>query len=179
MNEWIIILGIAVLIAVVAKGIKKSKKGNANQYEKTDSLFTPAEMAFLKTLEIALEGKYRIFGKVRVADVITVKKTSEKGVWQKAFNKIGMRHFDFVLCDKESLKVIGVVELDDSSHNNKTQKERDEFLNEICKETGVNITRIKAKKTYDIETLKTELNKASPLPFRTLTTVDEANIKAG
>ncbi|MBD2109558.1 DUF2726 domain-containing protein [Nodosilinea sp. FACHB-13] len=91
-------------------------------------LFTQAETTFYHALQNATQSQYLVFGKVRVADVLKPQ-TDNRGDWQRAFNKISAKHFDFVLCDRASLKVLAAVELDDSSHQRVDRVKRDDFLN--------------------------------------------------
>lgn len=151
---WIILIVLVVLavIAIKAKGAAH-KKSNL-PYTKIESLFSPAEMLFLSSLDKATEGSYRVFGKVRVADIVAVKKMSNKSHWQKAFNKIALKHFDFVLCDKNTLKTVAIIELDDSTHNKKQEKEKDELKNAICAEIKLPLIRVKASNKYDSDLLK-------------------------
>jgi hypothetical protein len=146
---WIVLIVILALIIFAIKGAG-SKKGNL-PYSKVDVLFSPAENLFLSVLEHAAN-EYKIFGKVRMADIVAVKKIENKSHWQKAFNKIALKHFDFVLCDKTTLKVIAIIELDDSTHNRKKEKENDEVKNSICDEIKLPLIRVKASNKYD-ETL--------------------------
>ena len=52
--------------------------------------------------------------------------------------KIQAKHVDFVICDKDMhIKVI--IELDDSSHDKKDRKERDEFVDLILQSVGYKV----------------------------------------
>jgi hypothetical protein len=80
---------------------QKSQKVEASySYQCRDTLFTEAEIRFYQALKKAINDRFLIFGKVRVADVITPDSRLSKGHWQGAFNKISAKHFDFVLCSK-------------------------------------------------------------------------------
>lgn len=95
-----------------------------------------------------------IFGKVRVADVVEPKTGLSISARQEAINKISAKHFDFLLCDKESLSVACAIALDDGSHNTKRPDERDEFLKEVCEAAGVPLVRLPAKSAYVINEVK-------------------------
>lgn len=156
--EWIIIL--AIIIVVVAVFSKETSK--AHEYQIKGPLFTPAERSFLGVLELAISEKYRIFGKVRVADVMSPKKGMDRKNWQTAFNKISAKHFDYVLCCKDTLKVIAVVELDDKSHKRKSSQTRDKFLESACKSADLKLIRFPAKASYNVtevsEKIETTIN---------------------
>ncbi|MDM8516386.1 DUF2726 domain-containing protein [Desulfobacterales bacterium HSG16] len=102
--NWIVIsLFIVVVLAIVI--VKLSQKQGTQPieylYQKIDTLFSPAERSFLGVLNQAVDENTQVFGKVRVADVITPKKGMPRGEWQKSFNKISGKHFDFLLCNKK------------------------------------------------------------------------------
>jgi ssDNA-binding Zn-finger/Zn-ribbon topoisomerase 1 len=153
------LIALTVIIAIVAIAISKISKSkkpvkSSLPYQTVGSLFTPAERSFLGVLDQAIGENIRIFGKVRVADVITPKKGISKSDWQIAFNKISAKHFDFVLCDKSDLSVKCVIELNDSSHSSKSRNERDEFLSQACDSVNLSLIQIPAKSTYSIVELK-------------------------
>ena len=126
------------------------------------NLFTKAETHFFRSLEEALEGELRIFGKVRIADVMNVKKGLAKREWGFQFGRIKAKHFDYVLCDPNTLKVVCVIELDDSSHQRPDRVKRDEFVNAVCSEVGLHLLRINTKAKYDPEYIRRKLFKINP-----------------
>ena len=74
--------------------------------------------------------------------------------WQIAFNKISRKHFDFLLCDKNDVSVLCVIELNDSSHNSKKRNERDVFLDGACQAAKVPLVKITAQSTYNINEIR-------------------------
>lgn len=42
------------------------------------------------------------------------------------------KHFDYVLCNKKTLAVVAVIELDDNSHLENKTKKRDAFVEKVC-----------------------------------------------
>jgi len=124
---------------------------SGKKYVKCDSLFTNAEIKFLTALDLSVGRNFRIFGKVMVSDVIQLTGSNNRKSWQVDFNKIAMKHFDFVICDKQSFSVLAVIELDDSSHNRSDRKTRDSFINDICGIACLPIIRIKASGFYNYD----------------------------
>jgi len=178
--SWIVIaVLIVVLLAVVILKLsqKQGKQSTDYPYRKLDVLFSPAERSFLGVLNQAVDENTQIFGKVRVADVIAPKKGISRSDWQKSFNKISGKHFDFLLCDKNDLSVLCAVELNDSSHNSKKRKDRDTFLEGACQSADVPLVQIAARATYNINEIQNSL--AAFLPGRMApksTTEQEAEI---
>jgi len=154
---WIIITLIVVAIVAIVL-IKQSQiqdsSSNDYPYEKIETLFSPAERSFMGVLNQAIGEQVQIFGKVRVADVIAPKKGMNRSEWQKAFNKISGKHFDFLVCDKKDLSVLFAIELDDKSHNTKKRQERDAFLKGTSNSADLPLIQIPAQATYNINEIK-------------------------
>ena len=149
----------AVVIIVIALVFAKSLKGRVSgpedyPYQKAGPLFTPAERSFYGVLSQAVGTNATIFGKVRVADIATPRKGLARSIWQRAFNKISAKHFDFVLCDSHDLSVICVLELDDSSHKASKRQQRDEFLTGVCSAADIPFIRVPAKAGYVISEIQ-------------------------
>ncbi|MFT6925194.1 MAG: ssDNA-binding Zn-finger/Zn-ribbon topoisomerase 1 [Psychromonas sp.] len=158
----LIILVVIVFILFIFFKLKvKPKQESENfehSYERLDVLFTPAERSFFGVLNQAISDDVIAFGKVRVADAITPTKGGVKGAWQRAFNKISAKHFDFVLCNKSDLSFVCGIELDDKSHNSEKQKSRDAFLESACKSADFPLIRFPAKSTYSVNDIRESLS---------------------
>jgi hypothetical protein len=158
--SWAVIMMIIVVIltVVILKLLQKHKiQPTEYPYRKIDILFTPAERSFLGVLNQAVGENVQIFGKVRIADVITPKKGMSRSDWQKAFNKISNKHFDFLLCNKNDLSILCAIELNDRSHNSKKRKDRDIFLEGACQSANVPLVQIVAQTTYNIKEIQNAL----------------------
>lgn len=155
--EWII--AVFILVVVISVFIK-APSGNGYNYRQRGPLFTAAERSFLGVLDQAVSDSYRIFGKVRVADIINPAKGMGRKNWQIAFNKISSKHFDYVLCSKDKLEVIAVIELDDKSHNAKKVINRDVLLENACKSAELILVRFQAKSGYQIEVVREQIDLA-------------------
>lgn len=105
-------------------------------------LLTKNEWAFYKGLKpIADELGYSVLAKIRLADLVEVDVKDNKE-FMKYFNKINKKHVDFVLAKPENLQIELLIELDDNSHNS-AQKQRDEFIEALYKQTGYKLLRVK------------------------------------
>lgn len=160
-----VILFILLVYALTGGGLAnlfsvKNKASKLTLFVKNPGLFSPAERSLLGVLYQAFGSDYQIFAKVRVADVVSVKKLSNRSEGQKAFNKINAKHFDFVLCSKTDLSITAVLELNDSSHENAKRKERDSFLEDLCQSVSLPFIPIKAEYMYSVSELKTAVEEA-------------------
>ncbi len=154
---WVIITFIAIVIVfIVISKLSRDKNtaSNAFPYQKRNTLFSPAERSFFGVLNQAIGERVQIFGKVRVADILTPKKGIDRSEWQKAFNKVSGKHFDFLVCDKNDLSVLCVIELDDKSHNSKKRQERDDFLRGASNSAGLSLIQIPAQAKYNINEIQ-------------------------
>ncbi len=164
--EWMIPIAVVlVLLAVVAAWLKSPRAAAAEfPYTKNRGLFSPAERSFFGVLAQAVGDEYHVFGKVRVADVVSVRPLRNRSAWQRAFNRISAKHFDFVLCDKDDLSVIAVVELDDRSHQQGKRQARDSFLAELCETISLPLIRVPAKDAYTVGEIRRLVDSALATP---------------
>ncbi|MCW8890866.1 MAG: DUF2726 domain-containing protein [Sedimenticola sp.] len=154
--EWLLLLGLLFLVVLVI--LAKQRDGaNDFSYEKNGQLFSPAERSFFGVLNQAVQDQAVVFGKVRVADILRPPKGLGRSNWQKAFNRISSKHFDYVICTPDTLSVLAVVELDDKSHAKGKRLERDRFLESACSGAGLPLHRFKAAATYSISDVRNVL----------------------
>ena len=146
------ILFVAAVVIAVLKGLPASKEEQVTTfpYQQEATLFSPAERSFLGVLEQALGDQHRVMGKVRLADVITVRSGMNGKGWQSAFNRIQSKHLDFVVCNATDLSVRYVVELDDQSHDHAKRQARDEFVDKALQVANVPIFHFSAKRSYAV-----------------------------
>lgn len=140
---------------VSSKGSDVSRQEYSYQIRGT--LLTPSEIKFYHALKQAVGDDFIIFSKVRVAGVLTPENGLNKSHWQRAFNKISAKHFDFVLCNLEDLTVEAVIELDDKSHQKSGRTDRDNFLNQAAQSSALKMLRFAVKPSYSISEIKSKI----------------------
>ncbi len=158
--DWFWITAIALAIVAI---FKLATRGGEHRrritvYRQRDALFTAAERSFLGVLDQAAAGRYRVFGKVRIADVLEPVKGLDKRVWARTFNRISAKHFDFVLCDPTTLKVNAVIELNDKSHASNRRINRDELVSTACADAGLALRVVKVQRRYSVEMVRELVN---------------------
>jgi len=150
-----------ILVAVVLAALKYLlpllKKPTALPYESNGKLLSPAELSFLGVLKLALGDGYHIMAKVRLADVVSVKKGLSGTERQQAFNRIQSKHLDFVVCEPSDSTILLAIELDDQSHEKQSRQERDGFVDDAMKVAGVPLHRFTAKRTYSVQDIRAVL----------------------
>jgi hypothetical protein len=169
--SWIVLLVLAVVVFVVLVALsgKASRSGGIGfPYQPAKPLFSAAERSFLGVLDQAVGPKYRVFGKVRVADVAAVKSGLSKSARQGALNRIAAKHFDFVVCRAGDLSVVCAVELNDRSHASQRAQVRDELLSSVCRVINVPLLTIPAKSAYSLQEVRAQfLASVEPAPVGT------------
>lgn len=107
------------------------------------TLMTNAEKQLYHFMSNYLDSrdKIAIFPKVRLADLIEV--DSKLTLDRSAFYKISSKHVDYVICEKNTLNVICVVELDDFYHEREDRKQHDLFVMQALYTAGIQTVRIK------------------------------------
>jgi hypothetical protein len=118
------------------------------KYRKSASILTNAEKEFYVALANAVHPELVVFPKVRVADIVEVNAPRHSRGWQSAFNRIGQKHVDFVLCRATTLETLGAVELDDSTHQRQDRQRRDEFVDRVLTDAGLKVIRVRCEATY-------------------------------
>ncbi len=161
MDSHVLVLGGLVVILSMIFLILQRPKGKNKQsynYSSRANLTSKTETLFYHALCEAVGGRYIVFSKVRIADVLTPKKgIYNRAHWQRAFNLIAQKHFDFVLCDPEDLSFKYVIELDDKSHDRKDRQRRDAFVGEACTSAALPLIRFRAASNYSAKEIKKKL----------------------
>lgn len=120
--------------------LKKQKKEYNLQYKKK-YLLTKNEYSFFQKIKpIVKKYNLNVSCKVRLADLIEPDSNIKKE-WYAGFNKIKSKHIDFVLTN-ENMKVIMLIELEDSSHEKEERIERDKFVKSALENAGYKIISV-------------------------------------
>lgn len=101
---------------------------------------------YQKLRDVAAIKKYVVCPKVRLLDIIEPRKGEQK--YKTLFYKVQSKHVDFVICD-QNMTIKAIIELDDSSHDRKDRKERDEFVDLILRSVGYKVIHVR-RIGYDI-----------------------------
>jgi very-short-patch-repair endonuclease len=157
----ILILAIVAVIKIFMK--QKAQREQTYPYEKESALFSPAERSFFGVLEQVINNRYRLMGKIRLADIVKVKSGLNKSAWQNAFNKIQSKHIDIVACDPTTLSVQFVIELDDKTHSQSKRQNRDQFVDNVMRAAGIPIVHFTAKNSYSLQEIESILSQAGIL----------------
>jgi flagellar biosynthesis protein FlhB len=137
-------------------GFKTSKQNYT--YTKQEYLLTPNEQDFYRTLSEAIIGtNFYICPKVRLMDLLKTEGEDYNSRWI-AKHKVIQKHIDFIITNKNSMKIICGIELDDSTHDRYDRERRDEFVNEVFETIGVKLFHYRG--TYSQSQILNDLNTA-------------------
>jgi hypothetical protein len=139
---------IFLIIAVVRKAVLRSASAGKPSYEPNDRSFSPTEPSFLGVLEQILGNEYRVIRKVRIADIIRPQEGFSQSAPTSALNRIASKHLDFAVCDPRTMQVVGVIELDDSSHAETSRQRRDKLVDAALSSAGIRLVRIPVQRAY-------------------------------
>jgi hypothetical protein len=160
-TQTIVVVGFFLFLAILLISIaaSQSKKKPKLLYQKR-TLFTRTEKEFLFVLDELFGDGYRVFGKIRVADVILPRSGLKREEWGRLFGKISSKHLDYVLADRTTLRPLCAIELNDKSHARKDRQERDRLIGEALASAGLPIVWVKQQKKYDKKALRDEVGTA-------------------
>ena len=109
MEIAIILMMLLLLVSVGA--IKLADNGVAYPFRKRQQLFTPVEHSFLNLLEQAVGREFRIVCRVKLNDLVQVRKASNKKQASAALSRATGKQLDFVLCDRSDMTPVLAIDL--------------------------------------------------------------------
>lgn len=165
----LIILVVMVVVVSFVSGIREAARrrsvvrvspGRANvvtgspsrvsyKYRRRD-LFSGAELRFLKVLDMVFNGRYRVFSKVHLADLVDPIGFGFTRLF--SFRHVSQRHVDYVVCDLNDYSVVCAIELDDRSHLYRVKS--DKALNDVFSTAGIPLLRFPVQSFYDLADVK-------------------------
>jgi hypothetical protein len=157
----IIFLALAAFVfgiaAITRMSGRTTKAHNASAYQAKASLLSPAELHFKKTLDAAIPSTATIMAQVGLEEIIHVKTSIRGKDWARARGKIKARRIDFVVCDRETYKILCAIELNDHSHARADRKIRDAFIREALAGANIPLIEVACKNTYDSTALGAQI----------------------
>ena len=160
MSRLILLVVIVFVVFMVLAALKGKQSGGAGSigfpYLPAKFLFSAAERSFLGVLDQAVGPEYRVFGKVRVADLASVKPGMSNPARQGALNRVASKHFDFVVCRASDLSVVCAIELNDKSHSSQRVKARDDLIENVCQAINLPLLTVQAQQAYSIQELQAQ-----------------------
>ncbi len=152
-QNWPFVLFATTTIVLIIVAMVSLRDGPL-PYERRGMLLSPAEINFLRSLQLAVREDWLIFSMVRLADIIKVRpKTRKFQTWN---SRIQGKHLDFVLCDEETLDIKLAIELEDKPQAGDRGRQ-DRFVNTALAAAGVPLLRVKAQEKYETAALRKDI----------------------
>lgn len=159
-TSFFVNISITLLVLLIFVFFFKGKlsKHFAYPFELKSSLLCRKESSFLSALQQAVDDQTRIFAKVRIADVLNIRKGLTPNQRQMAFNHVSAQHFDFVLCKASDLSIIAAITLENPSHKRTPRIRHNKLIDGACAAAGLPLYRFNIHQNYSIETIREHLN---------------------
>src|SRR5690606_36161171 len=120
----------------------------APAYRNCDAFLSRSERSLYAALKQIAYQRFEIFAKPRIADVLLpVGVDSEAG--REAFEPMAERNFDYVLCDKQSLRPLYAIELDPGEDD-----EGAEQVRRACLSAGLTLISLRRERDYSAAELR-------------------------
>ena len=145
------------IIAIFTKTftlLKFRRKSTNFKYESLEEMLSSTEHSFFLVLKESLSNDYEIFAKVRITDVLTPDEIFNLRNWNAAFYKTSPKHFDYILCEKRTLSVVAVIELEDRNHDQRKTRARDSFVEKACRTAGFKLLRFPSRSSYHSQAVR-------------------------
>lgn len=164
--ELIVVLFIS-LVAITIAAVKMNEQGLHFPFAKRNSLLTPAERGFLSLLEKSVGNEYRIISRVRLTDMVAVRKGTSKRLSRAALLKANGRYLDYVLCDKNDIRPIAAIDLVNNVSREGYKSKKDWFISGVLDAAAIPHIRIKVKPGYKPEEIRACIKaKLAPLTYK-------------
>lgn len=159
MEYLLLLLPLAIFLAVyvfrgegpfVPPEVSPISERDLAAFEKAPSLFVNAsEASLFNHLRDHLPPALHIHGKVRLEDIIRVKRgLPEKARWA-ARGRVKSRHVDYLITNRAGHLVLAI-ELDGRAHNAKNPSEADKVKTALFRAAGVPLRRIRVGEDFDL-----------------------------
>jgi hypothetical protein len=185
--EYYLLAYIAIsllLVLLIVLNLNKRIPQKENPYSKVGRLLSPVERSFFAVLCQACDNKAIVFSKTQVSGVLNaqrrlVKLQKQKIKFsidknppvksllkpQKNLNKVAKNSFDFIVCDRRTLQVIAVIELDSvtaasaktSAKEKAQQNKRNRKLEAACKTVQLELHQFNGTQKYSVTDIEMAL----------------------
>jgi hypothetical protein len=150
----------ALVSLIVIVGVLASRLNDNSfpfPFDSKNSVFTPAEKNFQNLVEQAMGTKYRVINRVKLADIVTIRNGVSDRASQSAVNNAEGKYLDFVICDRNTMKLLGAIDLVDTQGKGYKIK-KDWFVSGALEAASIPHLRIKVKANYTLDEIRACIN---------------------
>lgn len=144
--EFLIIGIIVAVIAILLPSLnnkRKILKNNVYEYIAKEMPMTKTEAEFFIKLNKVVDERYFVFPQLHLSSILKPNANSKDYIY--SFRHINSKSVDYVLCDRETLKPVYAIELDDYTHAKPDRIKRDKEVERIFSEADLPLVRLKDK----------------------------------
>ncbi len=163
MEIAIVLMVLLICVSIIA--IKFNQDKIEFPFALKRQLFTAAERQFLNLIEHAVAGEFRVMCRVRLIDLLSLRKDTRHKIAKGALLRAGTKQIDFVLCDKDDLTPVMAIDLVYGVGKNGHNTQRDFFVSGALETAHIPHARIKVKTGYKVSDLR-ECIEAKLVPLR-------------
>jgi len=150
----------ALVSLIVIVGVLASRLNDNSfpfPFDSKNAIFTPAEKNFQNLVEQAIGSKYRVINRVKLADIVTIRNGISDRASQSAVNNAEGKYLDFVICDRNTMKLLGAIDLVDTKGKGYKIK-KDWFVSGALEAASIPHLRIKVKANYTLDEIRACIN---------------------
>jgi len=155
--ELILFAMISLIVVVALLASKLNDNSFPFPFDKKTAVFTPAEKHFQLLLEKALGEDFRVINRVKLSDIVTVRNGVSAKASQTAANNAKSKYLDFVICDRETMALLGTIDLVDTQGKGYKIK-KDWFVSGALEAASIPHIRIKVKGNYSLDEIRACVN---------------------
>lgn len=141
------ILFILLITILLISKARNHNKPQAQLPYKPKKILSEAEQSFYLVMSNYITDA-AIFPKVGLKEFLYIPGQKNKE-YMSHWARISQKHVDFLICDKKTMYIYCVVELDDKSHERQSRVERDKFIDDAMEQAGIPIVHIRCKSGYE------------------------------
>lgn len=145
------LITLVVIVAVLASRLNDNSF--PFPFDSKKAIFTPAEKNFQNLVEQALGANYRVLNRVRLSDIVTIRQGVSNRASQTAAKSADTKYLDFVICDRNSMKLLGAIDLVDTQGKGYKIK-KDWFVSGSLEAAAIPHLRIKVKANYTLAEIR-------------------------
>ncbi|WP_440874767.1 DUF2726 domain-containing protein [Thalassotalea sp. PLHSN55] len=151
--ELILFAMISLIVVVAMLASRLNDNSFPFPFDSKASVFTPAEKNFQILVEQAVGPKYRVINRVKLSDIVAVRKGVSSRASQTAVNNAENKYLDFVICERETMKLLGAIDLVDTQGRGYKLK-KDWFVSGALEAASIPHVRIKVKANYTVAEIR-------------------------
>jgi len=145
--DLVAILAVVVVVAVVVL-VLLLRRAAAHPYEAAGTLLAPGERVLFDALRQALGPEYAVFPKVRLADLLSLRRGLTRKQRAHALEEVAARPVAFVVCDPDSYAIRAVIELEDPTYRRRSRHAPPPFLDTALAAARIPLVRLPPQESY-------------------------------